>query len=99
MGNHYHLLIETAQANLPRIMQSINTAYTVYYNTKRKQCGHLFQGRFKSILVEADSYFAQLTRYIHLNPIKAKIAINPGEYHWCSYNAYIHHKNKQLYIC
>ncbi len=92
MGNHYHLFIEIAQANLSRIMQSLNTAYTVYYNIKRKRCGHLFQGRFKSIIVEADSYFAELTRYIHLNPVRAKIATNPAEYGWSSYNAYIHGK-------
>ncbi|MBI5873556.1 MAG: transposase [Candidatus Omnitrophica bacterium] len=93
MGNHYHLLIEITQANLSRIMQCFNTAYTVYYNVKRKRCGHLFQGRFKSILVEADSYFAELTRYIHLNPSRAKMASNPAEYRWSSYNAYIHGKD------
>ena len=68
LDNHYHLLLETSQANLSQIMQYLNTAYTIYYNTKHKRHGHLFQGRFKSILIEADSYFAELTRYIHLNP-------------------------------
>ena len=66
MGNHYHLLFETTQANLSRIMQSLNTAYTVYYNVKRKRSGHLFQGRYKSILVDKDNYLLELTRYIHL---------------------------------
>ncbi|MBU1924355.1 MAG: transposase [Candidatus Omnitrophica bacterium] len=92
MGNHYHLLLEITQANLSRIMQYINTAYTIYYNVKYKRCGHLFQGRFKSILVEADSYFAELTRYIHLNPVKAKIVGSPGKYRWSSYNSYINNK-------
>src|SRR4030042_1271433 len=53
MGSHYHLLIETTQPNLSRIMQYINSSYTIYYNKKRNKCGHLFQGRYKSILVEA----------------------------------------------
>lgn len=92
MGNHYHLLLEITSPNLSRIMQYLNTAYTVYYNTKRKRFGHLFQGRFKSFLVEADSYFAELTRYIHLNPVRAKIVDSPEEYRWSSYNAYLNNK-------
>jgi REP element-mobilizing transposase RayT len=84
MNNHYHLLIETTQSNLSRIMQYINTSYTIYYNGKRKRSGHLFQGRFKSIIVEADSYFTELTRYIHLNPVRAKIVDSPGIYRFSS---------------
>jgi len=98
MGNHYHLLIETTLPNLSKIMQYINTAYTIYYNTKHKRCGHLFQGRFKSIIVEADSYFSELTRYIHLNPIKAKIADSPEKYPWSSYNAYLDNKTEDFMI-
>lgn len=89
MGNHYHLLLETSQANLSQIMQYLNTAYTIYYNTKHKRYGHLFQGRFKSILIEADSYFAELTRYIHLNPVKARLVDNAEEYPWSSYKIYL----------
>jgi len=96
MGNHYHLLLETTQANLSRIMQYLNTSYSIYYNVKRKRCGHLFQGRFKSILIEADSYFAELTRYIHLNPVRAKLTDSPEKYHWSSYNAYLHSKPDTL---
>lgn len=96
MGNHYHLLLEITQANLSRIMQSLNTAYTVYYNVKRKRSGHLFQGRYKSIVVEVDSYFAELTRYIHLNPVRAKLVTKPIDYAWSSYNSYLHHKNDSL---
>ncbi len=93
MNNHYHLLIETTQANLSRIMQYINTAYSVYYNVKHNKSGHLFQGRYKSILVEQDAYFAELTRYIHTNPVRAKLAVNPAGYRWSSYGAYIHGNN------
>ncbi|MCP4652773.1 MAG: transposase [Candidatus Omnitrophica bacterium] len=89
MTNHYHLFIETTQPNLSRIMQYLNTSYTVYYNHKRKKSGHLFGGRYKSILVEQDSYYNRLTRYIHLNPVRAKILKKPGDYRWSSYRAYI----------
>jgi len=89
MGNHYHLFFETTQANLSRIMQILNTAYTVYYNIKRKRCGHLFQGRYKSILVDKDNYLLELTRYIHLNPVRAKLVDSPEKYPWSSYQAYI----------
>jgi len=92
MTNHYHLFIETTQANLSRIMQYINTSYAVYYNVKRKRSGHLFQGRFKSIIVQQDAYYAELTRYIHLNPVRAGMRDEPGKYRWSSYNDFV--KNK-----
>ena len=94
MPNHYHLLIETRQPNLSRIMQYINTSYTVYYNIKRKRCGHLFQGRYKSIIVDKDSYLLELTRYIHLNPFRAKRRQSHEEYKWSSYKEYINRKRK-----
>jgi REP element-mobilizing transposase RayT len=96
MGNHYHFLLETTQANISRVMQYINTAYTVYYNLKRKRCGHLFQGRYKSILVEADVYLMELTRYIHLNPVRAKIVDSPEKYRWSSYREYIKGNRKGI---
>jgi putative transposase len=96
MGNHYHLLIETTQPNLSRIMQYINTAYTIYYNKKQNNCGHLFQGRYKSILIEADSYFKELTRYIHLNPVRAKIVQTPDKHKWSSYSLYLNAKDNGL---
>ena len=93
MTNHYHLFIETTQTNLSRIMQYLNTSYTVYYNHKRNRSGHLFQGRYKSILVEQDAYYSELTRYIHLNPVRAKIVKKPSDYRWSSYNAYLKAKS------
>lgn len=92
MGNHYHLFLQTTQANISAVMQFINSSYTTYYNIRHKRCGHLFQGRYKSIIVEADSYFLELTRYIHLNPVKAKIVISPEEYPWSSYKGYLSKK-------
>lgn len=92
MSNHYHLLIETTQPNLSRIMQYINTAYTVYYNKKRNRSGHLFQGRYKSIIVDGDSYFLELTRYIHLNPVRAGMSKTPEGYKWSSFKGYMSKK-------
>ncbi len=89
MSNHYHLLIETPLGNLSRIMGHINGAYTTYFNTKRKRSGHLFQGRYKSILVEVDAYATELSAYIHLNPLRAGIVSRPEEFFWSSYRAYI----------
>src|SRR5664279_2859353 len=84
MNNHYHLLLETPSGNLSQIMRHINGAYTTYFNVKRKRAGHLFQGRYKAILVEADEYAKELSRYIHLNPVRVGIVANPEEYRWSS---------------
>ncbi len=89
MSNHYHLLLETPEGNLSQIMRHINGAYTTYFNVKRKRAGHLLQGRFKAILVEADEYAAELSRYIHLNPLRVGIVAKPEEYQWSSYRSYI----------
>ena len=89
MSNHYHLLIETPDANISRVMHYINSSYTAYINVKRKRSGHLFQGRYKSIVVDANSYLYELSRYIHLNPVRAKMVENPEEYSYSSYAAYI----------
>jgi putative transposase len=89
MSNHYHLLLETPEGNLPQIMRHINGAYTTYFNVKRKRSGHLFQGRYKAILVDADSYAAELSRYIHLNPIRVGLAERSEDYPWSSYRSYI----------
>ena len=70
MTNHYHLLLETPRGNLQAILHHLNTGYTNYFNTKKKRVGHLFQGRYKAILVEKDHYALELSRYIHLNPVK-----------------------------
>ena len=89
MGNHYHLLLETPRGNLSEILHHINGAYTTYFNVKRDRCGHLFQGRFKGILVEKDAYCKELSRYIHLNPVRAGLVKSPLEYPWSSYRYFI----------
>ena len=88
MDNHYHLLMETPRGNISQIMQNINTSYTVYINRKYKRSGHLFQGRFKGIIVDKNEYLITLSRYIHLNPVRAQLVKKPVEYRWTSYMAY-----------
>jgi putative transposase len=84
MDNHYHLLPETPSGNLSQIMRHINSAYTTYFNVKRDRSGHLFQGSYKAILVDMDEYAKELSRYVHLNPVRAKIVETPEEYDWSS---------------
>ena len=88
MESHYHLGLETPKANLSQIMHFINSAYSVYLNTKYKRCGHLFQGRFKAILVQADLYARTLTKYIHANPVRRGLAERPEDYEWSSGQVY-----------
>ena len=89
MGNHYHLFLQTPHGNLSQIMQHINGAYTTYYNVKRHHAGHLFQGRYKAIVVEADQYALELSRYVHLNPVRAGMTDCPEDYRWSSYSSYV----------
>lgn len=89
MSNHYHLLVKTPQANLGRVMRHINGQYTQRHNRLKKTDGPLFRGRYKAILVEADSYQLQLSRYIHRNPIDAGMVKNLEDYPWSSYPAYV----------
>lgn len=80
MDNHYHLLIETPLPNLNQAMQNINTSYTVYINKKYGRSGHLFQGRYKAIVIDKDSYLLTVSRYIHLNPVSAGIVEAPEQH-------------------
>ena len=89
MSNHYHFLIQTPNSNLSRAMQWINVSYATYFNRKRNRYGHLFQGRFKAILIDADAYLKHLSRYIHLNPVRAQMVSSPSDYQWSSYSAFI----------
>ena len=89
MTTHYHLIVETPNANISSAIQWLNVSYATYYNRKHNRHGHLFQGRFKSILINADEYLLELSRYIHLNPVMAKISESPEDYPWSSYRAYV----------
>ena len=85
MGNHFHLMIETPEPNLSRGMRQLNGVYTQGFNRLHRKVGHLFQGRFKAILVERDSYLLELARYVVLNPVRAKMVKAPENYKWSSY--------------
>jgi REP element-mobilizing transposase RayT len=98
MENHYHLLLETPRGNLSQVLHHINGAYTTYFNIKRNRSGHLFQGRFKGILVDKEAYCKELSRYIHLNPVRAGIVKTPLEYPWSSYRYYIGKTKKPQWL-
>ena len=89
MGNHYHLLIETRNANLSVFMHALQSHYTNYFNNRHDRVGHLFQGRYKAIMVDKDGYLLELSRYIHLNPVRAGLTRRPGEWKWGSYDEYV----------
>jgi len=98
MGNHYHLLLETPDCSLARIMRHINGAYTTYFNTRHSRVGHLFQGRYRSVLVDADAFCMALSRYIHLNPVKEGLAASPATYEWSSYQYYLNGQETQKWL-
>lgn len=89
MDNHVHLLINTNGSDISQIMKSINVSYVGYINKKYQRCGHLFQDRFKSEVVDSDRYLIEVSRYIHLNPVRAKMVDDAAKYPWSSYPAYI----------
>lgn len=98
MDNHYHLLIETPDANLSAGMRQLNGVYTQTLNRTHGKVGHVFQGRFKSILVEKESYLLELCRYIVLNPVRVGCGINPDERIWSSYYATATGKNVPYWL-
>jgi len=89
MDNHYHLMIETPHANLSRGMGQLNGIYTQRFNRKHGRVGHVYQGRFKSILVDKDSYLLELSRYVVLNPVRAGMVESVGDWRWSSYLAMV----------
>jgi len=89
MDNHYHLLIKTPQANLSRAMRHINGVYTQQYNREHQLDGALFRGRYKAILVDSDAYLLHLSKYIHINPLNARMVDCLEQYEWSSYLAYV----------
>lgn len=96
MNTHTHLGIKTPLANLSKFMQTLQTAYTVYYNLRHKRRGHLLQGRFKSILVDKDSYLLELSRYIHNQAVRAGICSSPEQYQWSSYRFFVTSQVSQI---
>ena len=89
MPTHLHFLIEVGQVPLSKVMQGLQFRYTRNYNLRYQSWGHLFQGRYKAILCEKDSYLLELSAYIHLNPVRANLVKDPSEYPWSSYREYL----------
>src|SRR5215469_5219135 len=87
MDNHYHLVIETPDANLSKGMRQLNGVYTQAFNRRHRRVGHLFQGRFKAILVQKESHFLEVCRYVVLNPVRARSVVTPQQWRWSSYGA------------
>jgi len=87
MNNHYHLLLETPDANLSNSIRDLNGMYAQIFNQLHKRVGHIFQGRFKAFLIEQETYLREVARYIVLNPVRAKITSNPRAWKWSSYKS------------
>ena len=87
MTNHYHLLVETPDANISEGMRQLNGLYTQRFNRRHEHVGHVFQGRFKGILVERESHLLELARYVVLNPVRAEMVRAPEDYRWSSLRA------------
>ncbi|HEX9747509.1 MAG TPA: transposase [Methylomirabilota bacterium] len=87
MGNHYHLLVQTPEANLSVAMRHLNGVYTQRFNRRHDRCGHVLQGRFGAQLVDGDAYLREVCRYIVLNPVRAGLVTHPGEWRWSSFRA------------
>jgi REP element-mobilizing transposase RayT len=87
MTNHFHLLVQTPEANLSRGMQWFNTSYAVWFNRRHNRSGHLYGGRFKAFLIEKETYFLEALRYVVLNPVRAGMVEHPEQYRWSSYRA------------
>ena len=93
MSNHYHLVVHTPEGNLSRFMRHVNGVYTQRYNSKYKRDGALFRGRFKAILIQADEYLTHVVKYIHQNPLKAKMTNDLSSYKWSSHPFYLKGKS------
>lgn len=89
MTNHVHLAVQVSEIPLSSIMQNISLRYTQWFNWRHKQPGHVFQGRYKAIMVDADAYLLELAAYIHLNPVRARITDQPEQHRWSSHRAYL----------
>jgi hypothetical protein len=98
MPNHYHLMLETPHANLSRAMRHLDGVFTQSFNKRRKRVGPLLQGRYKAILIDKESYSLELSRYIHLNPVKAKLALRPEDHLHSSFRYYLDPSSKPEFL-
>jgi putative transposase len=99
MDNHYHLLLETPLANLSLAMRQLNGLYAQHFNRRSGRCGHVFQSRFRAILIQKESHLMRTARYIVRNPVRARICGHPGEWPWSSYNALVGRAARERFLC
>lgn len=93
MSNHYHIVVHTPEGNLSRFMRHVNGVYTQRFNSKYKRDGTLFRGRYKAILIQADEYLTHVVKYVHQNPLKAKMTNDLNNYKWSSHQFYLKGKS------
>jgi len=98
MSNHFHLFLRTPSANLSEAMHWLNGTYTGYFNWRHQRCGHLLQGRFKSVLVLDESHYLHLSMYMHLNPVRAGMVEDPADYSWSSFRDYARAKSRYAWL-
>jgi REP element-mobilizing transposase RayT len=98
MKDHFHLLVHTKEANLSRAIQWLGVSYSVWFNQRHHRSGHLFQGRFKSFLIENERYFTAMCLYIHGNPLRARIVRRLSGYRWSSYQGYADKKHEVSWL-
>jgi REP element-mobilizing transposase RayT len=98
MKNHYHLLVNTPRGNLSEAIGYLNSVYAEFFNRTQKTDGPLFRGRFKSTVIDYDDYLLRVSRYIHLNPVRAKLVEKAEEYKWSSYSAYLNLSEKKPWL-
>jgi putative transposase len=96
MSNHFHLLLEVQQHSTARVLQSLLTGYARRFNRTHRRRGHLFQGRYKAIVCDRGSYLLELVRYIHLNPVRAKMVKRPGDWPWSGHGEYLGKEKRGL---
>ena len=89
MTNHFHLAVQVSEIPLSRIMQNVSLRYTQWFNWRHKKTGHVFQGRYKAVMVDADAYLLELVAYIHLNPVRVRMVDQPEKHPWSSHRAYL----------
>jgi REP element-mobilizing transposase RayT len=94
LTNHVHLVLETPQGNLSKMMQAFQTSYTVYFNKRHRRTGHVFEQRYKAFVVDQDNYLLEVSRYVHLNPVAAGLVRRAANYRWSSYGGYL--KGKRI---
>jgi putative transposase len=89
MGNHYHLVLQTHQANLSVLMRRVNSLYSLTFNQRHRRHGHVFEGRFFAVHVDRDAYLLEVCRYVDLNPVRAGLVESPAQWRWSSHRAHV----------